>query len=547
MVAHGIVRRRGARTILDGIDLRVGASSRLAVIGPNGAGKSTLLRILAGTEPPDAGRVVREGSVGLFTGLEPRSAVRGAAQLSLADVLLERVGVAGAQRRVDALAARLADGDLSAIEPHAEALEVWLALGGADAVVRLEVAADRLGLDRDLLQRPVSSLSGGQRARAGLVGLVAARHDSLLLDEPTTHLDDAGLEVLASVIDDHPSGLVVVSHDRTLLAEVADEVLVLDPRTGRGEVHAGGFAAMEAAREAARARAQAAHDDALRRRRKLRQAEMQTRQRAQGTIAAVRNRPRDNDKSQRRFFEMRAQQRQSRARKIGDRAQRIEVPDAPWQAPTLRLGLDGGDGRGGRGRGGGGVVGGGPVLALTAGVLQRGSWRLGPLDLSVRLGERVELRGPNASGKSTVLAALAGALPLAAGERWQAANVRVAVLGQDRDGLSEDRPLAAAVAELAGVEDQVARAALGAFGLGADHADRSAATLSSGERTRAELAVIGALGAGVLLLDEPSNNLDVESLEVLEAALAGWGGAVVVATHDVRLRERLEVGRTVRL
>src|SRR4051812_27157838 len=169
--ARQIARHHGARTILDSVDVRVDAGSRLALIGPNGSGKSTLLRILAGLERPDAGTVRTYGTVGYLPQLASESesdATDAGAPATVRGTILERIGVAGAERRLDALAARLAAGDLSAVEPHADALERWLALGGDDAGARLAAAAADLGLGADLLNRPLRSLSRGQAAPAGL-------------------------------------------------------------------------------------------------------------------------------------------------------------------------------------------------------------------------------------------------------------------------------------------------------------------------------------------------------------------------------------------
>src|SRR5690606_14607938 len=146
---------------------------------------------------------------------------------------------------LDRLTAALEAGDLDVIDAHGDALVRWVTAGGADADARLNAAAAELGLDPKLLDRPLRTLSGGQAARAGLAALRTARFDVVLLDEPTNHLDADGLAQLARLLRERTGGLVLVSHDRAVLAQTVDEVIALDGRTGRAEHYAGGWDACE--------------------------------------------------------------------------------------------------------------------------------------------------------------------------------------------------------------------------------------------------------------------------------------------------------------
>jgi ATPase subunit of ABC transporter with duplicated ATPase domains len=187
------------------------------------------------------------------------------------------------------------------------------------------------------------------------------------------------------------------------------------------------------------------------------------------------------------------------------------------------------------------------VARLADAVLQRGAFRLGPLDLEIVRGDRIALVGPNGAGKSTLLHAISGDLALASGTRTMGPSVVAGVLDQDRDPFLPGDDLRSMVARTTGLRGADARRLLATFELGADDVTRPATELSPGERTRATLAVLTALRTNLLLLDEPTNHLDIAAIEQLEHALAGYAGTFVIATHDRRLLATIGVTRTVDL
>jgi len=219
------------------------------------------------------------------------------------------------------------------------------------------------------------------------------------------------------------------------------------------------------------------------------------------------------------------------AKKLGN-LEHVEKPYEPWQ---LRLGLAPA------------ARSGDVVVRLERAEMGRGSFRLGPLDLEVRWGERVALTGPNGSGKTTLLDALLGRLPLACGSRWAGPGVVLGELEQRRETFAGAEPLLDAFVRESELPAEEARTLLAKFDLGADDVLRAAASLSPGERTRAVLALLSALGVNCLVLDEPTNHLDVEAIEELERALGDYAGTVLVVTHDRVFLERFGATRTIEL
>jgi ATPase subunit of ABC transporter with duplicated ATPase domains len=527
--ARDVTVTLGATTVLDGIDLTVSAGHRVGVVGPNGVGKTTLLRVLAGLLPPDRGSVRRvppSANVGYLPQEPDRRPAETAEQF-----LARRTGVADAALALDRAAAALASEAPGSEDTFAGALDRWLALGGADLDARVAVVCHELDLPTSLLLQSTSTLSGGQAARLELSAILLSRFDVYLLDEPTNDLDLDGLERLERFVDDLEAGVVLVSHDRAFLERTVTSVLELDEHTRRATRYDGGWVAYLDEQSVARRRAEEAYTTYADRRRELSDRARRQRAWTRAGIARAVKHPRDGDKHIKRKAIASAEGRTGDAKRTERMLARLEPVDKPWEGWDLRLELATAPRSGD------------VVARLGGAVVERGSFRLGPVDLEVAWEDRVAIVGPNGGGKTTLLDALLGRVALSAGTRTLGPSVVIGELDQARRRLPPDRPLLDGFLGTTRFEVAPARSLLAKFGLGSDDVDRVVAELSPGERTRALLAVFAAVGVNCLVLDEPTNHLDLPAIEQLEGVLATFEGTLLVVTHDRQLLDALDVDR----
>ena len=367
-------------------------------------------------------------------------------------------------------------------------------------------------------ERAIEGLSGGEAARRNLEAILAGDADVLLLDEPTNDLDFAGLELLERFLASRRGGVVAVSHDRAFLGGMTS-IVELEPETRRVRVYAGGWTEFVAQREASRERHESSYAGYVSERERLEEQARRMRQWEERGYGQGRKKKKTKDV------------KKAAAKKLG-LLERVEKPWTPWQ---LRLSLAP-------------ASRGGDVVARLAGaVVERDGFSIGPVDLELRHGDRLALLGRNGAGKTTLLQGLLGELPLASGERRLGPDT---VLGDLPQGVGpfagEERLLDGFVAE-SGLAAGEARSLLATFALGADDVLRPGRSLSPGERSRAAIALLSARGVNALVLDEPTNNLDLEAIEQLELALASYEGAAVLVSHDRRFLDAFGASRTLEL
>ncbi|MBF6235705.1 ABC-F family ATP-binding cassette domain-containing protein [Nocardia otitidiscaviarum] len=536
--ARGLSAGHGERTLFTDLDLVLAPGDVIGLVGVNGAGKSTLLRMLA------AGRAA-DGSIALSppdatVGYLAQEPERLAGETVMA-FLARRTGVADAQRRMDAAAERLADGGADEYSP---ALERWLALGGADLEQRAAEVAAELGLADSLphgLDTPMTVLSGGQAARAGLASVLLSRFDILLLDEPTNDLDLDGLERLEQFVTGVRAPLMVVSHDREFLARTVNRIVELDLAQQRVDVYDGSYESYLAEREIARRHAREAYEEFADTKAGLEaRATMQRNWMEHGVRTARRKakdpRKLDSDKAGRK---MRAESTEKQASKIKQtlkRIERLDVVEEPRKEWELRMSIAAAPRSG--------TV----VATLSSATVTRGDFTLGPVTVRIDFGDRIVLTGDNGSGKSTLLSLLLGKTVPDSGSAALGSGVAIGEVDQARGLFRGTATLAGTFsAEVPDWPESEVRTLLAKFGLRGSHVLRPNDTLSPGERTRAALALLQARGVNLLVLDEPTNHLDLPAIEQLEQAVESFDGTLLLVTHDRRMLDTVRATRRWRM
>jgi ATP-binding cassette subfamily F protein uup len=480
----------GHVALLDGAGLSIEAGERLALIGRNGTGKSSLLKILAGLEPPDDGLLqLQTGLRRVYVAQEPVFAAGSAVFDAVAE------GVAEARALRQRYEAHEPHEDLDALQTRLEALDGWT------WEQRVDEALQRLHLDAGAA---VDALSGGTKKRVALARALVAKPDLLLLDEPTNHLDVDAIEWLQDLLRGWKGALVVVSHDRAFIDAVATRIVELD--RGQLRSYPGQLTQFEALKQrelenealaAARADKLLAQEEVW-----VRKGVEARRTRSVGRVA--------------RLQALRAQ-----------RAARRE------QLGAVRLELDAG-------------LPPGKIVAELKEVSIRFGTKLlvDKFSATILRGDKVGLIGPNGCGKTTLLKLILGELQPTAGSVRQGTRLQVAYFDQMRAGLDLEATLADTISPGSEwIETGSARkhvmSYLTDFLFSPARAHSPVRTLSGGERNRLLLARLFALPANVLVLDEPTNDLDIETLELLEELLQQYAGTVFLVSHDRRFLDNV--------
>jgi ATPase subunit of ABC transporter with duplicated ATPase domains len=514
--------RAGARTLLsaDGPALRVQPGDRIGLVGRNGAGKTTTMRILAGEGEPYAGTIARTGEIGYL----PQDPREGNLDTLARDRVLSARGLdtlLADLEKQQALMAEVADDAArdKAVRRYGQLEERFAALGGYGAESEASRICASLGLPDRVLTQPMRTLSGGQRRRVELSRILFAASDTgagsattLLLDEPTNHLDADSLGWLREFLRAHTGGLVVISHNVELLADVVNRVWFLDAVRGEVDVYNMTWQKYLDARATDEQRRRRERANAERKATALRTQAAKMGAKATKAVAAQ-NMLRRADRMMAALDEER----------VADKVARIKFPSPAACGRTPLVAKD---------------------LTKMYGSLEV----FAGVDLAIDRGSRVVVLGLNGAGKTTLLRLLAGVETPDTGGLEPGHGLKIGYFAQEHDTLDDLATVWENIRHAApDTGEQELRGLLGAFMFSGPQLDQPAGTLSGGEKTRLALAGLVASTANVLLLDEPTNNLDPASREQVLDALRSYQGAVVLVTHDPGAAEALDPQRVVLL
>ncbi|MGE5584109.1 MAG: ABC-F family ATP-binding cassette domain-containing protein [Bacillota bacterium] len=508
--AEGVCKSYGIDTVIDGASFRIRAGEKTGLVGRNGAGKTTLLRLLAGTEAPDAGRIVvpegvRFGLVEQDPSFDSTASLIDVVYSGLRELLDMQKDIARLSREMSAPEVASSPEKLKRVMRDFAALtEEFERRDGYSLDSRVLGVLSGLGFSREEHGRPVGSFSGGERTRIALARALLARPEVLLLDEPTNHLDIPSTAWLEDFLAGYGGTVIVVSHDRQFLDSVVTRILEVEDH--HVIEYTGNYSAYIEEKHRRIEQQQTAYE--------LQQKEIA---RLEGMLRHYTALSARNNKFARRAEDVR--------KKLA-RIERVEKPVVKRKSMGLSISSSGNSGE--------------QVIRVKGLAMRFGDRVLfEDADLVVRRGEHIGIVGRNGVGKSTLLHIITGRTEPSAGTVRLGAGVVIGYYDQQHADLAPERTVLEEVLGSTGVTPQEARNLLGRFLFKGDDVFKCIRDLSGGERNRVELARIMASGCNLLIMDEPTNHLDIDSIEVLERVLAGYEGTLLLVSHDRYFLERV--------
>lgn len=530
LALKNIHKRYGIRRVLEGVSFAVGEGQKVAIVGGNGTGKSTLLKIIAGEESFERGTRTLPNRI-LIGYLPQETTVEG--DETVVEYLERQSGLAEQKKILQVSGQNLDD-------PHhaarfAEAQFSYERLGGDFFLKRAHKFMRGLLLTKIPLEAKAATLSGGQKRKLALTGVLLRGVDMLILDEPTNNLDLPALHFLEDYLRTTKATVILASHDRAFLDTVVQKIFEIHWYTRSVEQFSGGWSDYAALKRHQLRRQQELWREQEQERRRLESSEEQK----MAWVERIKDlKAPDSDKMAAHFKRERATKKfHASAKAISSRLKRLDDHDEPLvrKPPTILLNTPKNTG--------------GDITLTNLEVGYPGSFVTKPITLAIPLGTRLAILGNNGVGKTTLLKTLTGALAPLNGELTVGAAVRFGYFIQEHDLLDQEQTVFDYIKK--NIETPLGKDEvlfeLSHFGLAPDTIDDKLRALSPGERVRVILARLVLLGANTLILDEPTNHLDLDAIEALEESLKAFPGTLLVVTHDRQFLENIQVDTTVEL
>ena len=493
--AQSVSRAFGPVKVLEDVSLQINEGDRIALVGPNGAGKSTFLKILLGEETADTGEITRRtdriGYMGQFGDYPEGSLVR--------DILLGSYGYADSiKRRMEDIDVQMAAGgdlDWNALAEETAELEGKLSKFESEIEGKVLGVFAKIGVGKDMMGRRMDSLSGGERVKVLLTKLVVQTEDCdlIIMDEPTSHLDISTVEWMEKAINSSECAVLVVSHDRYFLDRIALRTVEIE--NGRSREYKGNYSAYVEKKNLDYERASKEYEKYVAQKRK------------QEAIA------------EQMFHDQRRYMSDYKTRLM--MVSKIERKERPEDTKDITVKIQAAHKSG-------------KNVLITEGLSVSYGDRtvLKGVDLDIQKGDKLGIFGPNGAGKSTLLKAILGEIP-SKGELWLAPGAKTGYYSQNHENLDPDLTAEEQMLQIIGQDRKAdARNMLARFLLFGDDVTRKVSTLSGGQRARLSLCMLLHGETNLLILDEPTNYMDIRSKHIIEQALAEYDGVVITVTHD---------------
>lgn len=518
--AKNIYRSYAGQPILSDVSFCLNSGEKVALIGQNGSGKSTLLKILAELEKPDSGIVEFQkdlciGYLPQELGIENNGTIR--------DYLKNFAGITQLEKEIEELEKDLSDP--IKLEKYSEIQQLYLKMDGYSFESRAKIALEGFGLPPEL-DRPIAKLSGGQKSKVAIIGVILKGVDILLLDEPTNNLDLPAIIWLESFLVKTKATCLLVSHDRKFVDRIVSKILEIDWFKRNINEFTGTFSEYI---DYKKKKIQKEEKTREIQQKKIDQLQKTSQIKKQWAQKGSKQTTSDNDKYIRGARRDRSAKVAQNATAIEKRMQKVRLVDVTRERSPLDIPLNMQQSQQNHS-----IV----LSSIIAGFENK--FQIGPINLNIDYGSRIGIIGANGSGKSTLLKTIIGDIKPLSGRISIGHSLIIGNLAQEHENLPREKTIFSFLRENINIEEQKIFFLLSKFHFSKESANKKIGDLSPGERSRLILLSFCALSVNVLILDEPTNHLDLDAIEAFENLLQEYTGTIIIVSHDRYFLEKVK-------